>query len=229
MAGVSEDVSQSTNRAPSENSYRLLQTRGSYDMPSDVIKRWPRKMGRTGLKDGDPDFFLVQKLTTIARHAVGLNTRGNLETRQEVRLGLRHVYLDWLGLHRRADSLSMAGHQSLTLASSIWRAFQEKISYYMYQSEWTSKPSAAPILPALELEEQHRDIDVGPTSTSSSASVELFLNGQSLGTKRKSGEELQPSRGSGQVSARRVEGGFSEGWKSCTRQKRHEARKSRRK
>jgi beta-galactosidase len=64
-----------------------------------------------------------------------------------------------------------------------------KDSYYMYQSEWTKTP-VLHLLPHWNW--KHGDtIDVWAYFNSDE--VELFLNGRSLGTKRKSGDDLHVS------------------------------------
>jgi beta-galactosidase len=64
-----------------------------------------------------------------------------------------------------------------------------KDSYYMYQSEWTNKP-VLHILPHWNWK-GGEDIDVWAYFNSDE--VELFLNGSSLGTKRKVGDDLHVS------------------------------------
>jgi beta-galactosidase len=61
-----------------------------------------------------------------------------------------------------------------------------KDQYYMYQSEWTSKP-VLHILPHWNWK-KGQTVDIWAYFNTDE--VELFLNGKSLGTKRKSGDDL---------------------------------------
>ena len=58
--------------------------------------------------------------------------------------------------------------------------------YYMYQSEWTNKP-VLHLFPHWNWK-QGENVDV--LAYFNSDEVELFLNGKSLGTKRKTGDDL---------------------------------------
>ena len=108
-----------------------LATRGSYDMPSDLIRRWPTRWDRQ------------------LQRALGLDARRDLENRQEISFLFRHVHLDGLGLYRRADSLSVAGDQ-LVFRHHRPRGLSERC--VLHVPERVDHQAGAPPASALELE-----------------------------------------------------------------------------
>jgi len=75
------------------------------------------------------------------------------------------------------------------LASALSRNYEEfsrSFLYYMYQSEWTTKP----VLHLFPHRNWKQGDNVDVLAYFNSDEVELFLNGKSLGTKRKMGDDL---------------------------------------
>lgn len=161
-----------------------LQTRGSYDMPSDVIKRWPRKWDEP-FKEGNADY-------TCSAYDNCSTPWGS--THEETwKIVKKHDFLSgffiWTGWDYLGEPTPYPWPAISSYFGIIDLAGFPKDSYYMYQSEWTSKP-VLHILPHWNWK-GGQDIDVWAYFNSDE--VELFLNGSSLGTKRKVGDDLHVS------------------------------------
>jgi beta-galactosidase len=158
-----------------------LQTRGSYDMPSDVIKRWPRKWDEP-LKDGNPDF-------TCSSYENCSTPWGS--THEETwKLVKKYDWVSGMFIWTGWDYIGEPTPYPWPAISSYFGIIDlagfPKDSYYMYQSEWTSK-QVLHLFPHWNWK-VGQDIDVWAYFNSDE--VELFLNGKSLGIKRKTGDEL---------------------------------------
>ena len=161
-----------------------LATRGSYDMPSDVIKRWPRKWDEP-LKDGNPDY-------TCSAYDNCSTPWGS--THEETwKLVKKHHFLSGMFIWTGWDYIGEPTPYPWPAISSYFGIIDlagfPKDSYYMYQSEWTSKP-VLHLVPHWNWK-QGDMIDVW--AYFNGEEVELFLNGRSLGTKHKLGDELHVS------------------------------------
>jgi beta-galactosidase len=161
-----------------------LSTRGSYDMPSDVIKRWPRKWDEP-LKEGNADY-------TCSAYDNCSTPWGS--THEETwKIVKKHDFLSgffiWTGWDYLGEPTPYPWPAISSYFGIIDLAGFPKDSYYMYQSEWTTKP-VLHILPHWNWT-AGQDIDVWAYFNGDE--VELFLNGTSLGTKRKTGDELHVS------------------------------------
>ena len=161
-----------------------LQTRGSYDMPSDVIKRWPRKWDEP-FKEGNADY-------TCSAYDNCSTPWGS--THEETwKIVKKHDFLSgffiWTGWDYLGEPTPYPWPAISSYFGIIDLAGFPKDSYYMYQSEWTNKP-VLHILPHWNWK-GGQDIDVWAYFNSDE--VELFLNGSSLGTKRKVGDDLHVS------------------------------------
>ena len=90
---------------------------------------------------------------------------------------------DYLG---EPTPYSWPSRSSLFWRSSIWRGFPKDI-YYMYQSEWTNK-TVLHIFPHWNWT-PGKLVDIWAYYNNADE-VELYLNGKSLGVKKKLGEDL---------------------------------------
>jgi beta-galactosidase len=158
-----------------------LATRGHYDMPSDEIRRWPQKWDEA-FKGGNPD------LTCSAYD----NCSAPWGSTQEETLKQVKKYdffagqFIWTGFDYIGEPTPYPWPARSSYFGIVDLAGFPKDTYYLYQSEWTNKPTVH-IFP-------HWNWKAGQTvdvvAYFNTEEVELFLNGKSLGTKRKSGDEL---------------------------------------
>ncbi len=161
-----------------------LATRGSYDMPSDQIRRWPRKWDEP-LKDGNADFSCSAY--------DNCSTPWGSTHEETWKLIKKHDFISGMFIWTGWDYIGEPTPYPWPAISSYFGIIDlagfPKDTYYMYQSEWTSKP-VLHLLPHWNWK-QGEMVDVWAYFNSDE--VELFLNGKSLGTKRKTGDDLHVS------------------------------------
>lgn len=158
-----------------------LETRGSYDMPSDSIRRWPLRWDRTFL-DGNPD-------NTCSAYDNCSTPWGS--THEETwKVIKKYDFLSgmfiWTGFDYLGEPTPYGWPSRSSYFGIIDLAGFPKDSYYMYQSEWTDKP-VLHVFPHWNWK-PGQTVDVW--AYTNCEEVELFLNGKSLGTRKKSGDEL---------------------------------------
>src|SRR5579859_290654 len=157
-------------------------TRGHYDMPSDSIRRWP---------------------TSAKVPAVGVNRDYTVSAYDDVsaywgstheetwRIVKRDPFVAGLFVWSGFDYLGEPTPYRWPARSSYFGVVDlagfPKDSYYMYQSEWSSKP-VLHLFPHWNWKPGQL-VDVW-AYYSQASEIELFLNGVSLGVKRKEGDEL---------------------------------------
>ncbi len=154
-----------------------LSTRGHYDMPSDSMRIWPSAYN-VPLEGANDDY-------TVSAYD--------------------HVYAYWGATHE--DTWNVVKNNAFISGMFIWSGFDylgepipypwparssylgiidlagfPKDAYYLYQSEWTDK-TMLHIFPHWNWE-KGQDIDVWAYYNNADE-VELFLNGKSLGTRKK--------------------------------------------
>ncbi len=158
-----------------------LATRGSYDMPSDSIRRWPERWDKP-FNEGNKDFTCSSYDNCSAPWG-----STNEETWKIVKA---HDFLSGMFIWTGFDYLGEPTPYPWPARSSYFGIIDlcgfPKDAYYMYQSEWTTKP-VLHLFPHWNWK-QGETIDVWVYSNCSQ--VELLLNGKSLGTKSKQGDEL---------------------------------------
>ena len=158
-----------------------LASRGSYDMPSDVIRRWPTKWDED-FKKGNPDFSVSAYDNVSAPWGSTQEETWKVVKKSDFFAG-QYIWTGW-------DYLGEPTPYPWPARSSYFGIIDlagfPKDTFYMYQSEWTSKPMLH-IFPHWNWK-QGEPVDVWAYFNSDE--VELFLNGKSLGTKRKSGDDL---------------------------------------
>jgi beta-galactosidase len=158
-----------------------LATRGSYDMPSDSIRRWPPRWD-SALTTGNADFTCSSYDNCSAPWG---------STHEETwKLMKKHDFLSGMYIWTGFDYLGEPTPYSWPARSSYFGIVDlagfPKDVYFMYQSEWTDKP----VLHVLPHWNWKKGDTVDVWVYSNCKEVELVLNGQSLGTKRKTGDDL---------------------------------------
>ena len=158
-----------------------LATRGSYDMPSDVIRRWPARWDQE-FKDGNKDFSCSAYDNCSAPWGSTQEETWKVVKKNDFFSG----QFIWTGWDYIGEPTPYPWPARSSYFGIIDLAGFPKDTFYMYQSEWTSKP-VLHIFPHWNWK-QGDPVDVW--AYFNSEEVELFLNGKSLGTKRKSGDDL---------------------------------------
>lgn len=158
-----------------------LATRGHYDMPADSIHRWPERWDKPFDK-GNPD-------NTCSAYDNCSTPWGS--THEETwKIVKKHEFLSgmyvWTGFDYLGEPTPYGWPSRSSYFGIVDLAGFPKDAYYMYQSEWTDKP-VLHVFPHWNWKEGDA-IDVW--AYTNCEEVELFLNGQSLGAKRKAGEDL---------------------------------------
>ena len=159
-----------------------LATRGHYDMPSDSIRRWPVRGGSNHVF-GNPD-------TTCSAYDNCSAPWGS--TQEETwKVIKKYDFLSgqfiWTGFDYIGEPTPYPWPARSSYFGIIDLAGFPKDTYFMYQSEWTNK-TVLHIFP-------HWNWKVGDTVDvwayyNNADEVELFLNGKSLGSKRKQSDDL---------------------------------------
>lgn len=158
-----------------------LTTRGHYDMPSDSIRRWPSRWD-VPLTDGNPD-------NTCSSYDNCSAPWGS--THEETwKVIKKHEFLSgqfiWTGFDYLGEPTPYSWPSRSSYFGIVDLAGFPKDPYYFYQSEWTDKP-VLHVFPHWNWK-QGDTVDVWAYTNCDE--VELFLNGKSLGAKKKQGEDL---------------------------------------
>ncbi|MDN3548440.1 beta-galactosidase GalB [Mucilaginibacter aquaedulcis] len=159
-----------------------LETRGNYDMPSDSIRRWP-KDGKTPLKEGNPD-HTVSAYDNVSAYWGSTHE----ETWKIIK---KHDFLSglfvWTGFDYIGEPTPYLWPARSSYFGIVDLAGFPKDVYYMYQSEWTTKP-VLHLLPHWNWK-PGQTIDVWAYYNNADE-VEAYLNGKSLGIRKKAGDDL---------------------------------------
>lgn len=159
-----------------------LATRGSYDMPSDSVRIWPTDWR-------SPDMSVMNKDFTCSAYD---NCRVPWGSTHEAtwKVIKKYDFLSGLFIWTGFDYLGEPTPYPWPARSSYFGIVDlagfPKDAYYMYQSEWTNTP-VLHIFPHWNWKEG-QTVDVW--AYTNAEEVELFLNGKSMGTKRKQGDDL---------------------------------------
>jgi len=158
-----------------------LATRGQYDMPSDTIYRWPIRWD-VRFTGGNPD----QSISAYDQ----VSTPWGSTHMESWRLIKKHDYLSgmfiWTGFDYLGEPTPYWWPARSSYFGIVDLAGFPKDAYFMYQSEWTKEP-VLHVFPHWNWPEG-KVVDVW--AYTNCGEVELFLNGKSLGTKAKSGDDL---------------------------------------
>ncbi|HYK44107.1 MAG TPA: glycoside hydrolase family 2 TIM barrel-domain containing protein, partial [Parafilimonas sp.] len=159
-----------------------LATRGHYDMPSDSIRRWPERWDKPFDK-GNPD-------TTCSAYDNCSAPWGS--TQEETwKVIKKYNFLSgqfiWTGFDYIGEPTPYPWPARSSYFGLVDLAGFPKDLYYMYKAEWTDEP-VLHIFPHWNWKSGDT-IDVWAYYNHADA-VELFLNGKSLGVKKKQGDDL---------------------------------------
>jgi beta-galactosidase len=158
-----------------------LESRGHYDMPSDSIRRWPTRWD-IPMKDGNPDNTVSAYDNCSAPWGATHEEGWNLVKKNDFVSGM----FIWTGFDYLGEPTPYVWPSRSSYFGILDLAGFPKDAYYMYQSEWTNKP-VLHILP-------HWNWKTGQTidvwAYTNCDEVELFLNGKSVGVRKKTGDEL---------------------------------------
>ena len=158
-----------------------LATRGSYDLPSDVIRRWPARWDQP-FKDGNPDLTCSSYDNCTAPWGTTHQDCWKLIRDNDFLSGM---YI-WTGFDYLGEPTPYWWPARSSYFGVIDLAGFPKDAYWFYQSEWTDKP-VLHLFP-------HWNWNPGQTvdvwAYTNCDEVELFLNGSSLGRRVKGDEDL---------------------------------------
>ena len=171
-----------------------LQTRGHYDMPSDSIRLWPQRWDKP-FHGGNPDNTCSAYDNCRAPWGATHERALKFVDKYDYCAGM-YIWtgFDYLGEPTPYDWPSRSSYFGI-----IDLAGFPKDSYYMYQSEWTDKPVLHVFPPWnpecwTTIKDGQPNWKVGDSvdvwTYTNCSEVELFLNGKSLGKKKKSDDEL---------------------------------------
>jgi beta-galactosidase len=159
-----------------------LATRGYYDMPADSIRRWPYKWDEL-FTEGN------EELTVSAYDNV--STPWGSTHEETWKIMKKHDFLSgmfiWTGFDYLGEPTPYVWPARSSYFGVVDLAGFPKDSYYMYKSEWTSEP-VLHIFPHWNWE-PGKTVDVWAYYNNADE-VELYLNGKSMGTKKKQGDDL---------------------------------------
>lgn len=158
-----------------------LMTRGHYDIPSDSIRRWPKRWDLP-LTEGNPDYTCSAYDNCSAPWGSTHEETWKVMKKYDFLSGM----FIWTGFDYLGEPTPYPWPARSSYFGIVDLAGFPKDVYYMYQSEWTDKP-VLHVFPHWNWKEG-QTIDVWAYTNCDE--VELFLNGKSLGTKRKIGDDL---------------------------------------
>ncbi len=161
-----------------------LATRGSYDLPSDSIRRWPIRWD-IPLSTGNSDFSCSSYDNCSAPWGSTHEETWKVIKKYDFLSGM----FIWTGFDYLGEPTPYPWPAKSSYFGIVDMAGFPKDVYYMYQSELTTKP-VLHIFPHWNWQ-PGQVIDIW--AYTNCQEVELFLNGRSLGCKRKTGEDLHLS------------------------------------
>ena len=160
-------------------SMSALATRGHYTMPSDSIYRWPEKDRPFGNEDFTVSAFDQVSTPWGSTHEESWKIIKKLDF-------ISGLFV-WTGFDYLGEPTPYTYPARSSYFGIVDLAGFPKDAYYMYQSEWTNKP-VLHLFPHWNWEEG-QEIDVWAYYNNADE-VELFLNGESLGSKSKQEDDL---------------------------------------
>jgi len=160
-----------------------LASRGHYDMPSDSMRFWPQKSPMKYVEGGNADFTVSAYDNVAAYWGSSHETTWKIIKKYDFLSGL----FVWTGFDYLGEPTPYPYPARSSYFGIVDLAGFPKDVYYMYQSEWTEKP-VLHLFP-------HWNWKIGQTVDvwsyyNNADEVELFLNGKSLGIKRKENDDL---------------------------------------
>ena len=159
-----------------------LATRGSYDMPSDIVRRWPARWDQP-FKNGNADYSCSSYDNCSAPWGSTHEETWKIVKKYPFFSGM----FIWTGWDYIGEPTPYPWPAISSYFGIIDLAGFPKDSYYMYQSEWTNKP-VLHLFPHWNWKPGDA-VDV-LAYFNNADEVELFLNGKLLGAKQKTGDDL---------------------------------------
>jgi len=168
-----------------------LATRGHYDLPSDSMRIWPPDS--KPFKNGNPGYTVSAYDHVYAYWGATHEQSWNAVKKNDFMAGT----FVWSGFDFLGEPVPYQWPARSSYYGIVDLAGFPKDVYYMYQSEWTNK-TMLHIFPHWNLPTGQAGWKTGDTVDvwayyNNADEVELFLNRNSLGTKRKSGDTLHVS------------------------------------
>jgi beta-galactosidase len=159
-----------------------LETRGFYDTPTDTTRHWPQS-SKIPFTQGNPQFAVTAYDNVAAYWGSTHEETWKIIKKYNFLSGL----FIWTGFDYLGEPTPYTWPARSSYFGIVDLAGFPKDVYYMYQSEWTNKP-VLHLLPHWNWK-PGQIIDVW-AYYSQADEVELFLNGKSLGIKKKQGDDL---------------------------------------
>lgn len=160
----------------------VLASRGHYDMPSDSIRLWPGD-SKQPYMEGNKDFTVSAYDHVMAYWGSTHEETWNIVKKLDHMAGM----FVWSGFDFLGEPVPYPWPARSSYYGIIDLCGFPKDAYYLYQSEWTTKP-VLHLFPHWNWE-PGKIVDVW-TYYNNADEVELFLNETSLGIKRKQGDEM---------------------------------------
>ncbi|WP_192901931.1 beta-galactosidase GalB [Mucilaginibacter psychrotolerans] len=157
-----------------------LETRGYYDMPSDSIRIWPSQWDKPFVREGNN----VSAYDNV-RPPWGSTHEATWKVMKKYDM-LSGMFV-WTGFDYLGEPTPYSWPSRSSYFGIVDLAGFPKDIYYMYQSEWTNK-TVLHIFPHWNWE-AGKTVDVWAYYNNADE-VELYLNGKSVGIKKKTGDDL---------------------------------------
>ncbi|WP_461451548.1 sugar-binding domain-containing protein [Mucilaginibacter sp.] len=162
-----------------------LETRGFYDTPTDSTRHWPQS-SKIPFTQGNSQFAVTAYDNVVAYWGATHEDTWKIIKKYDFLSGL----FVWTGFDYIGEPTPYPWPARSSYFGIIDLAGFPKDIYYMYQSEWTNKP-VLHLIP-------HWNWKPGQIVNvwayfSQADEVELYLNGKSLGVRKKQGDELHVS------------------------------------
>ncbi|MES2329056.1 MAG: beta-galactosidase GalB [Bacteroidota bacterium] len=160
-----------------------LASRGHYDMPSDSIMYWPQRSPMKYVEGGNKD-FTVSAYDQVAAYW-GSTHEQTWKTIKKYDF-LSGLFV-WTGFDYLGEPTPYPWPARSSYFGIVDLAGFPKDVYYMYQSEWTNKP-VLHLFPHWNWDAA-KMVDVW-SYYNQADEVELYLNGRSMGVRKKENDEL---------------------------------------
>lgn len=158
-----------------------LHTRGVYDMPSDSIRIWPERWDLP-LTDGNSDYTCSSYDNCRAPWGSTHEETWKIVKKNDFISGM----FTWTGFDYLGEPTPYGWPAKSSYFGLVDLAGFPKDAYYFYQSEWTEEPMLH-LFPHWNWK-QDQTVDVWAYTNCDE--VELFLNGKSLGVRKKSDQNM---------------------------------------
>lgn len=159
-----------------------FETRGHYDMPSDSIRRWPPDWNKP-FYEGNPD----HTCSSYDNYAASWGSTHEESLKEFLKYDWIAGMFVWTGFDYLGEPTPYYWPSRSSYFGVLDLAGFPKDAYYLYQSVWTNKP-VLHLLPHWNWKTGD-SIDVWAYYNNADE-VELFLNGKSMGRRKKTSDDL---------------------------------------